>query len=1449
MRKLTLLFFLALACPLAALHAQDFSNKGRDFWLSYSHHVGGAGLSMTLYITSDVATTFSVEVGATTIQNGSLNAGQVISVVIPNTAFVQTEGQFYNRGIHVTAAKPVVVYSYITRSQASGATLCLPVNVLGKEYYAMSFTQVSNESPAYSFVTVVAVEDNTTVEITPSGNTQGGWIGGTTYSVNLNKGEIYQILGQGNGTTGVDLSGSHIRSVAGAGGTCKKIAVFSGSGKIRLPATCANNSSDNLYQQLYPVASWGKRFLTVPSYNHPNNYYRVAKSVPTANVYVNGALIPPASFVNNIYYEFINGTQNLIESDQPISVTQYFTTQGCNGNPAPYDPDMIVLNPVEQNIDKVTLVSSNLLAGQATYRHQHHIHVIMNNGGTGISSFKLDNVPVAPSRWVTHPGDPNYSYLYLDNVGQGYHTLASDSGFNAIAYGFGDAESYGYSAGANVKDLYQYVSVENEFASVDFPAACKGAPFELSMTFPYQPTSITWRFNGLFADVTETAPVYTSTTVVNGRTLYKYKLPSNYTVPAAGIYPIKVLAENPTADGCSGNQEIDYDLQVFDLPTADFNFSTNGCLTSPVSFTGNPGTLSGRPITHQHWSFGDSNIKDDETTTTHTYTTAGSYEVKYTLITDVGCKADTVRKTVVVTDPPVASFTSAGPYCATKAVTFTDNSTIATGTIDKWAWNFGDGSPVVTNNTNAPVNHIYATTGTFTVSLTVTTAGGCASLPFTQQVTIHPNPVADFALPNVCLPAGNASFNATATIPDGTGPQLTYAWDFGDGSAAGAGNPGTHTYSATGPYNVVLTVTSNNGCATPVTKNITTIFAEPRASFTTAPEVCLGNTITLTDASTAPGSSVTEWQWDFNGDGVTDDVRNSGAPFTHTFATAGPYNIILKVKSAAGCESVTPANIATHTVVVNPLPVAAFAPVLPGCKDQAASFTDNSVANAGSIVKWTWNFGDGSGPKTLAPAGGTVSNTYTTPGTYTVTLQVETDKGCVSTTTSGSVVIHGLPVAAFTAPDACTNDVAAPFTDASQYAGGSITAWQWNFGDPNANAGNPNTSTQQNPTHHYTQAGTYTATLIATTNEGCTAQTTRSVVVNSSNVVADFTVQNTGPLCSNKDIVIKDASTIDQGKIIRLEIYWDYTGDPTNKTTDNSPANGREYTHTYPQFGSPATRTYRVRYEAYSGITCVNVLERDITLGATPQLNFDPLTALCSNEPSFVLTQAQILNGGVLSGTAAYSGPGVGTGGNFDPNAAGAGTHTITYTYDATNGCSNSVQQTIVINPTPVANAGADKVVLEGGQVTLTPTIISNIPVSYSWTPVTYLSNPSIASAIVVKPEDDITYTLEVVSDKGCHTSDAVFVKLLKTPVIPNIFSPNGDGINDRWVIPYLESYPGCVVQIYNRYGQLIHQIVNYTTPWDGRINGKDAPVGTYYYIIDPKNGRKPMTGFVDIIR
>jgi gliding motility-associated-like protein len=108
---------------------------------------------------------------------------------------------------------------------------------------------------------------------------------------------------------------------------------------------------------------------------------------------------------------------------------------------------------------------------------------------------------------------------------------------------------------------------------------------------------------------------------------------------------------------------------------------------------------------------------------------------------------------------------------------------------------------------------------------------------------------------------------------------------------------------------------------------------------------------------------------------------------------------------------------------------------------------------------------------------------------------------------------------------------------------------------------------------------------------------------------------------------------------------------------------------------------------------------------------------------------------------------------------------------------------------------------------------------------------------------------LTVTTGQGCKAWDDVLVTVLKKPGVPNTFSPNGDGIHDRWEIKYLDTYPGATVEIYNRYGQLVFKSTGYTKSWDGTYNGKPVPVGTYYYIVNPKNGRKQMSGYVDIIR
>jgi gliding motility-associated-like protein len=84
---------------------------------------------------------------------------------------------------------------------------------------------------------------------------------------------------------------------------------------------------------------------------------------------------------------------------------------------------------------------------------------------------------------------------------------------------------------------------------------------------------------------------------------------------------------------------------------------------------------------------------------------------------------------------------------------------------------------------------------------------------------------------------------------------------------------------------------------------------------------------------------------------------------------------------------------------------------------------------------------------------------------------------------------------------------------------------------------------------------------------------------------------------------------------------------------------------------------------------------------------------------------------------------------------------------------------------------------------------------------------------------------------------------------IPNAFTPNGDGINDNWDLKYIEYYPNCTVDIYNRYGEKLYSSIGYATPWNGKYKGEDLPAGTYYYIINPKNGTAVVAGYVAIIR
>ena len=111
-------------------------------------------------------------------------------------------------------------------------------------------------------------------------------------------------------------------------------------------------------------------------------------------------------------------------------------------------------------------------------------------------------------------------------------------------------------------------------------------------------------------------------------------------------------------------------------------------------------------------------------------------------------------------------------------------------------------------------------------------------------------------------------------------------------------------------------------------------------------------------------------------------------------------------------------------------------------------------------------------------------------------------------------------------------------------------------------------------------------------------------------------------------------------------------------------------------------------------------------------------------------------------------------------------------------------------------------------------------------------------------------YYIKATSIDGCVVFDSVNVTVNEPPIVPpNIFSPNNDGINDTWEIPLLRFYPQCTVDIFDRGGRLVFHSYGYSTPWDGKINGKVLPIGTYYYLIKSNSKHPPIAGGITIIQ
>lgn len=648
-------------------------------------------------------------------------------------------------------------------------------------------------------------------------------------------------------------------------------------------------------------------------------------------------------------------------------------------------------------------------------------------------------------------------------------------------------------------------------------------------------------------------------------------------------------------------------------------------------------------------------------------------------------------------------------------------------------------------------------------------------------------------------------------------------------------------YSFTSPslagvynYRVVSGLASNianSQCVVASNKLVLTVLPQPVPAFTSPANACQNGVVAFQDNSSPNGAAIKAWLWNF-GDGQTSTQQNP----THAYNLAGDYTVTLTVSNGNSCTSAP----ASKNIHINPLPVAAFTFANPACAAKPVLFTDNSIIPTGTTVTsrvWGMN-----GVTVNRPDNQPFSYTFSTAGTYAIQLTITLSTGCTSSIVR-PVTVNALPVIDFDTPPTCISDNTVFTSHVTNPVSGAIS-YLWNFGD------NSPASSAPNPAHKYQSTGNYTITLTVTNASGCSETLSKPFTVNGATPVADFTVLNKSTLCSSAEVVFQNKSDMAPGvfgSVTRIELYYDYDNNPTLAEVDNSPTPGKLYKHIYPEFHS-GTKSYTIRMLAYSGGICVSQEKKDvITLLATPLVVFAPPAPVCASDGAIQLNAYDNSNSGI-AGKGTYSGPGVSATGLFDPSKTGLGQYDVTYTYTfSATGCSNSISRKIIVNPIPTVEVLPSVTVLEGGQVVLNVKATGN-GLTYAWSPATGLSDATVANPTVTGTAD-ITYHLTVTNNTSCTTSADVIVTILKAPVVPNTFTPNGDGINDTWTVKYLESYPGCTVNIFNRYGQKVFTSTGYPVPWDGRDKNGNLPTGVYYYIIDPKNGRKPIAGYVTIIK
>ncbi|HYG16860.1 MAG TPA: PKD domain-containing protein [Bacteroidia bacterium] len=1072
--------------------AQLNSLEGKKFFVSIVEpaSIFGTTHMVTLYSKVNATVTLSnAAKGYNQTVNLTANVAQNVNVPIAASAPKIAE-VVDNLSVEITSASNIQVQAFPTNGQNDG-TMVYPENNLGTEYYFMTFEGSSGFGGGASSGIIVATQDNTQVEITPSVMTSGNKPAGIPFTVVLNKGQTYRL----NALNLFDLTGTRVRVLNG----CKPLVVYTGSGCSQVPVTCTN--CGHLFEIMPHVSTWGKKFLLAPleggGFGNPTYTIKVLSNANGTQVYLNGTMVTLNKGQVHVESGISYTTDYTVTANNPILVSQFSEGWGCGGNSF---PRMMLTPPVEQTVTKGFVVGPPAAFGNST------LQVVTKTAGR--LNLKLNGSIIPLANFSTFGNSAEWSYANV-SIGKGPHTITCDSGFIANIHQ-ASTVGFGYMAASNTRILKYDISTASItcgsltvtlFNSGDSDRIAQSKWLfddNTSQTGKY--ITKTFAQQGTFA-VTNIVSyqddcLYTDTLITKVRTLPKpivgftvndsvqclkgndflfndttryingsKKLSSAfYFSDTSNIYKngtsvtrhfstpgvVKVGLSITTADLCTDSFNLNVKIDANAVP--GFQVTSPQCFNSHLFKPVQQSVVMGSTITGYWWDFGDG-TNGNQAVPSKSYSKDTTYEIILVAIPANGC-TDTIKKHFTVLPSPKADFSVATSSVCLKDTIKVTNLSAFSAPLQN-VWNMGDGY----TSSALDLQRIYADTGVYTIKLKVTTPSGCPD-SIIKPVVIKPTPKPGFTYTKRCTQSPSLFINQTFDF----GQSLTtYTWKTGDSGQYASKNV-VHTYKKEGAYQVWLYATLPNGCKDSTSRGIY-INPKPDVKFTINDSLqCIrGNNFDFFNNTTLTEGKIKEFTWLLD-----DTLWSHSISVNKVFDNHGTFAVeLLAVTDSLCSDSVSRQFIVAPQTAMDLLPS-----VDTQCYKNHVFNLINSSSIPSGTVTYTWKYSNGDQDNVVQPP----PKTFPGSGIYQLTLLAVSDYGCRDSVMR-NFTIYPSPALSFEVNDVCGSD-SARFFNSSKVSSGRIVTWRWDLGDGD-------TSAIKHPIHKYPTFGYYNVSLIGITDLGC----------------------------------------------------------------------------------------------------------------------------------------------------------------------------------------------------------------------------------------------------------------------------------------------------------------------------------------------------------------------------